>query len=186
MIDPPWPIKWNYSKTLKTKQLQYKTMPISEIIQLPIDSIIDSDCLLLMWVTNAFLPEGLGIIRHWKFHYEKLFTWCKTNGMGGHPRNATEHIIMATRGNYPKKLGKHDQAIMNWIITPPQRKHSYKPKEIIDVLEKFTAEPRLELFAREKREGWDVWGDEVESDIEIKSKRGEYWRWPACTEKLMK
>lgn len=167
LMDPPWPIKWQHSDTLGMKQLQYQTLPISEIMQLPIDSLAHQHCLLLMWVTNEFLPEGLGIVRHWKFQYEKLYTWCKNNGMGAHPRNATEHIIIASRGCPPKLRGRNDSAILNWINLPVTNRHSEKPKEIRHILEKFAPEPRLEMFARERRQGWDAWGNEFEPDVRI-------------------
>lgn len=164
-IDPPWPIRWQHNEGLRMKQLQYPTLPISEIMQLPIDSVAHADCLLLMWSTNEFLPEALGIVRHWKFQYEKLFTWCKNNGMGAHPRNATEHIVMATRGNPPKLRGRNDSMILNWVQLPVTGRHSEKPKEIRFIIEQFAPEPRLEMFARVRHPGWHVWGNEFKSDV---------------------
>ena len=161
--DPPWPIRWtrNINKNMPLRELDYSTMPISEICNFPIREIADDDCVLFMWTTNEFLPEALGIIRNWRFRYEKLHTWCKNNGMGGHPRNATEHIIIAKRGN-PKPLrGKHDKALMNWMCLPVKQKHSQKPNEFRKIIEKLYGGNKIELFARQKTEGWDVWGNEV-------------------------
>lgn len=166
LMDPPWPIKWQHSDTLGMKQLQYQTLPISEIMQLPIDSLAHQHCLLLMWVTNEFLPEGLGIVRHWKFQYEKLYTWCKNNGVGGRPRNATEHFIIATKGTPPRQFDRHESALLNWIELPRGR-HSEKPREFYPIVESFTLGPRIELFARRRQPGWAVWGNEIPNDVEL-------------------
>lgn len=164
--DPPWPIKWNASAAIGKKHIEYMTMPISEICALDVRSIADDDCTLFMWTTNAFLPEALGVVKHWRFHYKLLYTWCKNNGMGGRPRNATEHMIIATRGE--PKTDRHDAAILNWLEHPRTR-HSEKPQAIRKVVEAISPEPRIELFARKAPEGWDVWGNEVESHIELAS-----------------
>ena len=167
LMDPPWPIKWNAASSIGKKNLQYQTLPISEIIAIPVDELAAEHCRLLMWVTNSFLPEGLGIIRLWKFHYDKLFTWCKNNGMGGHPRNATEHLIIASRGE-PQMRGRNDSMILNWLECPRTSKHSEKPDALRHVFEKFSPEPRIELFARQRHPGWDAWGNEMASDVDMK------------------
>lgn len=166
LADPPWPIKWKSSKKIGKKHLEYPIMTIGEICELPIYTIADEDCTLFLWSTNAFLPEALGILRHWKFQYKMLFTWCKNNGMGGRPRNATEHMIIALRGE--PKFDRHSQAILNWIELPRTPRHSQKPDEIRKIVEEISPSPRIELFARQKTQGWDVWGNEVENDIELK------------------
>lgn len=168
--DPPWPIRWIGGKELKIKPLEYPTLPVSEIGLLNVKSIADDHSRLFMWTTNAFLPEALGIVRLWGFHYDKLWTWCKPSNMGGHPRNATEHVIEATRGSLGQALGKNDSATNNWFLASKSR-HSKKPPNVRDFIEKcYPNVSKIELFAREKTEGWDVWGNEVESDINLESK----------------
>jgi N6-adenosine-specific RNA methylase IME4 len=147
--------------------MAYQTLPIAEIAQLPIEELADEHCLLLMWTTNQFLPEALGLVRLWKFQYDKLFTWCKNNGMGGTPRNATEHLILASRGRPGKPETQGASMVLNWIKLPRTNRHSEKPKELRYIIEKFTAEPKIELFARARHPGWDAWGNEVESDVEL-------------------
>ena len=170
--DPPWPIKWvaSSNKRVGMKPLEYPTLPISEICLLPIkEKIADDNSKLFLWTTNAFLPEALGVVRAWGFHYDKLWTWCKPTCSGGHPRNATEHLIEAVRGSVPKALTSHDKATNNWFIASTNR-HSKKPKEIRDFIEKlYPNTNKIELFAREKIDGWDIWGNELENDIEIKN-----------------
>jgi site-specific DNA-methyltransferase (adenine-specific) len=117
-----------------------------------------------MWTTNAYLPESLGVLRHWRFQYKMLFTWCKNNGMGGHPRNATEHMIIATRGE--PASDRHASATLNWI-EHPRIGHSVKPEVFRQTIERISPAPRIELFARQRVSGWDAWGNEVESDIDL-------------------
>ena len=164
LADPPWPIKWSHSDAIRTRHLEYNTLPISEICALDVRKLALDDCTLFLWTTNSFLPEALGVVRHWGFHYKMLFTWCKRNGMGGHPRNATEHIVIATRGQ--PKGDRHAPALLNWICESAS-KHSAKPEVIRGMIERISPAPRLELFARSKWHGWDAWGDEIQSDLDV-------------------
>ena len=166
--DPPWPIKWQNSNTVSGfKCLQYPTMPISDMCNLPIQSISDDGCKCFIWTTNYFLPEGLGLLKSWGFQYDKLWTWCKPTGAGGHPRNSTEHIIEGTRG-FIKTIGTFGvSATNNWFLSP-KGKHSVKPEIARKMIERFYPNSnKIELFARQKTEGWHVWGNEVESDITL-------------------
>ena len=150
--DPPYPTKWGGSPYIGTKPLSYSTMTIAEICALPVKSIADDCSKLFIWTTNHFLPETLGIIKYWGFQYDKLWTWCKPTGAGGHPRNATEHLVMATRGDIPT-IGRHIKAINNWIIAPTS-KHSEKPQVFMDEIERlYPNTTKIELFARRKRMG---------------------------------
>lgn len=164
LADPPWPIKWG-GGTVGLKNLSYNTMTIAEIAEMPIKEITDHDCMLYMWTTNAFLPEALGIVRIWGFEYKGLWTWCKNNGMGGHPRNATEQLIIAQKGNI-KSIGRHEKATLNWF-EHPRLKHSEKPEYFRQKIKDFTPEPRLELFARTKTDGFDAFGNQINSDVFI-------------------
>jgi len=166
MADPPWPIKWQGGKTMGLHNLEYPTLAVAEIAEFPVRKLADNDCTLILWVTNQFLPDGLALTRLWGFNYEKLFTWCKNNGVGGRPRNATEHFIIATRGTPPRAGDKHDSALLNWAEFPRGR-HSEKPLEFYSIIESFTQPPRIELFARRRQTGWAVWGNELSSDIEL-------------------
>lgn len=157
--DPPWPIRWNGNAGIQTRELDYPTMPIAEITQMPIRNMAHPEgCTLFLWTTNEFLPEALSITRAWGFSYEMLYTWCKNNGMGGHPRNATEHMIIARRGT-PKRGDRHMPMTLNWGNYQLGR-HSEKPAAVRDMIERITDGPRIELFARERPLGWDVWGNE--------------------------
>lgn len=167
MADPPWPIKWAQSKHIGTLELQYPVIPVAEIGSMNIKQICDNDCRLFLWTTNEFLPEAIWVCRLWGFRYRMLLTWCKPTGLGGDPRIATEHIVLGYRG-HPKRVGdRHNKQVLNWWMLSRTNKHSEKPTEIINTLTAITEEPRIELFARRKRQGWAAWGDEVESDIDL-------------------
>jgi site-specific DNA-methyltransferase (adenine-specific) len=166
--DPPWPNKWQGSASIGTRPLSFPTLTIAEICSLPVKLIADDLSNLYLWTTNQFLPEALGVVRFWGFHYRMLWTWCKNNGIGGHPRNATEHIVIASRGA-TVSIGRHEAATLNWFIHPHMRRFGEKPGVIRELIERFSPEPRIELFARNKHQGWDAWGDEIKSDIELSS-----------------
>lgn len=166
VADPPWPLKWRMSPGVGTRHLDYSTMPIAEIAELPIREWAADDCALYLWTTNGFLPEALGLVRIWRFEYQMLWTWCKPTGMGAHPRNATEHIVIATRGPVRQKLDRREPQTLNWLCAPTEG-HSIKPDAFLDLIERISHGPYLELFARRQRLGWDTWGDEALEHITL-------------------
>lgn len=164
--DPPYPIKWRGSNSIGTKPLVYPTMTLMELAQLPIKDIAEDCSKLFLWTPNGFLPEALGLLKFWGFQYDKLWTWCKKTGAGGHPRNATEHLIESSRGAL-RSIGRHKRAVNNWFIAST-RGHSTKPEEARKLIEYcYPNVTKIELFARERVLGWDTWGNEVESDIDL-------------------
>jgi N6-adenosine-specific RNA methylase IME4 len=97
----------------------------------------------------------------WGFKPRSVFTWIKPRlGLGVYLRNATEHVLLGTRGRAPVL----HNAQPNWMFAPLQG-HSHKPEELYDVIERVSPGPYLELFARRRRPNWDAWGDEIDSDI---------------------
>ena len=160
MADPPYPIKWIGSSSIGTRHIDYPTMPISEISLLPVKDLAEDCSKLFIWTTNSFLPETLGIIKHWGFTYDKLWTWCKRTGAGGHPRNATEHLIEASRGAL-KSLSRHEKPYNNWFIAK-KGIHSQKPEEARQIIEYcYPNTKKIELFARKKTAGWDYFGNQI-------------------------
>ncbi len=165
-LDPPYPIKWQASDSIGTKPLSYPTMTMVELTELPIKQIAEDCSNLYLWTTNQFLPEALGLVRVWGFQYRMLWTWCKNNGIGGHPRNATEHILIASRGA-TKSIGKHEKATLNWL-EHRRLGHSEKPDIFRQLIERFSPEPRIELFARKVFDGWDTWGNQTEKEKQVR------------------
>ncbi len=171
--DPPWQYKV-YSKRGKSRSAEshYKTMSIEDICKLPVEKIADKDSVLFMWITFPTLKEGLKVIEEWGFKYKTVaFVWIKQNrktpslfwSMGFWTRANAEICILATRGN-PKRIS----ARVHQVIISPIEEHSKKPDETRKrIIELVGDIPRIELFARQKVEGWDTWGDEVECDIDL-------------------
>ena len=156
LADPPWAIRWQGNSSIGTKPLAYPTMTMVELVDFgeKVKSISEDCSKLFMWTTNGFLPEAIGLLKHWGFQYDKLWTWCKPTGAGGHPRNATEHLIEASRGAL-KSIGRHESPKNNWIQAPTKG-HSTKPELMREVIEYcYPNYSKIELFARRKVEGWD-------------------------------
>ena len=151
---------------------KYKTMSLAQIATLPISSITDKDCCLFLWVTFPKLQDGIEIIRTWGFDYKSCaFVWVKTNknsmglfwGMGRWTRSNAEICLLGTKG-YPKRL----DASVHQIVMNSVQNHSHKPDIVRNLIVQLLGDlPRIELFACKKVMGWDCWGNEVESDIEL-------------------
>lgn len=175
VADPPWPYPEGFptqSRTpgvwegdVRSKPLPYASMRLAEIAALPVASLADSDCRLFLWATNRYLPAALDIARGWGFAYKQLLTWQKRDGnMGGSVApNSAEFLVVAVRGN-PPRLAKMPASV---ITTASPKRHSAKPPIWQDYIEMVSPGPYLEMFARRHRLGWHVWGNEVESSIEM-------------------
>lgn len=150
----------------------YSCMSIKELCALPVKDISHQNAVLLMWVTMPMLEVSFEVIKAWGFKYKTCaFTWVKTNkdgsiymGMGRHTRANAEICLLATRG---KGIPRISASIKNTHLFT-RGKHSAKPFQFREMITSLYGEsPKVELFAREKTEGWDVWGNEVESDIKL-------------------
>jgi len=170
--DPPWDIKtggdghWGL-KNGKSR-LPYPSMTIDEIKKLNIKQLINKDCKLFLWTVNKYLKESLDIMKEWGFKYSTTIVWCKKPngiGFGGTFSLTTEYLLFGVKGKVESSK-RHDTT---WWLEK-RGKHSVKPNKFRRIIEEsFPSDNKLELFARQKTEGWDVWGNEVESDIELNS-----------------
>jgi len=116
---------------------------------------------LWLWVTNAGLHVGKTVMDAWGFSYCSCLTWIKPKfGLGQYLRNQTEHLLFGIRGKAPILFRGQG----TWFYAPVQE-HSHKPEEQYAIIERCSPGPYLELFARRRRPRWDVWGDEVSSDV---------------------
>jgi len=166
---------WGYNSSMEGDRgvlNHYGVMKVSDIKNLPIKELADKDCVLFMWVTMPKLNECFDVIKSWGFEYKTVgFTWVKLNknkptpfmGMGRWTRANAELCLIATKGK-PSRIS----ASVRSIIETPIERHSKKPNEVRDrIVELMGNLPRIELFAREKADGWDSWGNEIESDITL-------------------
>lgn len=177
--DPPWSYgdALSMSDVKRSSGAHYETMTVSQICGLGGFGTVAGfesyrDSFLWLWITNPFLLDGTGarVCRAWGFEPSQIITWVKGRiakdalvsqlGMGHFTRGVTEHLILATRGR-PKKLIL-DKGVPNVFIAPRAR-HSQKPAEAYQLIERTTPGPYVELFARQSRENWRVWGHEVPS-----------------------
>ena len=171
--DPPWRYKVYSKKGLgRSAESHYPTMSLEDIKALPIGELAAKDCALFMWITFPCMQEAFQVLEAWGFEYKTTaFVWIKQNrvsdslfwGMGYWTRANAELCILATKG-HPKRAspGVH-QVIMSHI-----EEHSKKPEEARNRIVQLMGDvPRIELFARQSPEGWDVWGNEVECSITL-------------------
>ncbi|MGH4012992.1 MAG: MT-A70 family methyltransferase [Pseudonocardiaceae bacterium] len=163
LADPPWDVQ---QKGSRGAERHYPLMSLERIKAMPVGELAAENAHLWLWVTNAALREGYDVAAAWDFEVRSPLTWVKLRlGMGTYLRNATEHLLFATRGKSPVNF--HSQP--TWINAPVQD-HSHKPEEQYAVIERISSGPYLELFARRRppsRADWCVWGNEIDSDIRI-------------------
>jgi len=173
--DPPWSYRDKRDKHPRLcggASAHYNTMTIEEIKNLPINKLADDNCMLFIWVTFPNLQGGLDVIKAWGFTYKTLgFSWIKTNkkngkpffGIGYYTKSNCEVCLIGVKGKPIVVSNK-----VSSVIIAPREEHSKKPDIVRDKIVELCGDlPRIELFARQKAEGWDVWGNEVESDIHI-------------------
>lgn len=175
--DPPWQYKVYSKKGLgRSAESHYPTMELEEIQALPVGELADNDCILFMWTTIPLLKECFSVMQAWGFAYKTVaFVWIKQNkksdslfwGMGHWTRANAELCMLATKGRPKRKSAGVHQVIISHI-----EEHSKKPDIVRSRIVKLAGDlPRVELFAREKADGWDAWGNEVDCDIEIEGYR---------------
>ena len=162
--DPPWNERGG-GKIKRGADRHYPLMRTEDIFHLPVKNIADNNSHLYLWVTNNFLPIGLEVMYAWGFDYKTTITWVKDRfGLGQYYRGQTEHCLFGVRGMIPYKIidGKRQQGTT--VIHAPRQKHSQKPIEMRQLIERVSDREgfsKIELFARQKIEGWDAWGNEV-------------------------
>jgi N6-adenosine-specific RNA methylase IME4 len=160
LADPPWDIQQHGHLGASE---HYPLMRLSRIKSLPVADLAADDAHLWLWVTNATLRVGYDVMEAWGFVPRSPLTWIKPRlGLGNYLRNATEHLILGTRGRAPVQF----RAQPTWMFAPLQD-HSHKPEEQYAVIERTSAGPYLELFARRRQSGWDAWGNQIDSDVSI-------------------
>ena len=171
--DPPW-YEQGGGKIKRGADRHYNLMQTRRIIELPIQQHIDDNAHLYLWTTNNFLKDGLKVMDEWGFKYKTMITWVKDRfGLGQYYRGQTEHCLFGVKGSLPYKIidGKRQQGVT--VISAKRTKHSAKPIEMLQMIEKVSYPPYLELFARpnislfNEKQDWDLWGNEVDNKIKI-------------------
>jgi N6-adenosine-specific RNA methylase IME4 len=186
VVDPPWAFTFSTRKSESgnngwrgSTDRHYRNMTAQELRDLPVPLIAAADSVLWLWSVNALLDDAMSLMQHWGFEYKNTLTWAKitrqgtpATGMGFWMRGATEHLLLGVKGK-PKPLRRNQptwfptEAGENFetgdtLFTAPPGKHSAKPDEAYRIIETLTPGPRADIFARERRDGWTCWGDEVQ------------------------
>lgn len=175
--DPPWDYggKMQFDKSSKSADkidlnrnifissanFKYPTVKTKDLMKIPIYEIAENDCLLFMWVTNPHLDQGIELGKAWGFEYRTVaFVWDKMNhNPGQYTLSYCELCLVFKRGKIPRPRGARN---IKQLIRVPRGDHSEKPIEVVNNIEEmFPEQSKIELFARKKNKGWDVWGLDV-------------------------
>ncbi len=153
--DPPW--QYDNSGLKTSAENQYPTMPLEEICALPIRKLAEDTTVLFLWATNPLLPEALKVVESWGFKYKTNLVWIKGSGagIGWFEKSAHEILIIATKENTP-----HPKERPVSYFEAQRTIHSQKPEIAYQIIESMYPGNKVELFARNSREGWDSWGNE--------------------------
>lgn len=158
--DPPW--SYNDKLDLDCSggaEKHYNTMPLDEIAALPIERIAEKNAVLFLWTTNPLIFDSKQIFEAWGFTYKSMFIWDKVKtGMGHYNSVRHEMLLICTRGSCTPDTPRMFDSVQS---IERSSNHSEKPQEFREIIETLYAGEKIELFARVKREGWDVWGNEV-------------------------
>ena len=151
----------------------YDTMSIKEMCEIPVKNITAENSVLFMWTTDAHLEEAMKVINAWGFKYKTIgFVWNKKTNkgnqvcfMGKWTMKGSEICLLATKGKAHSMIQKNN---VRQLVEAERQKHSKKPDEVRNrIVELLGNRPRLEMFCRESKQGWDVWGNEVDNSITI-------------------
>lgn len=177
--DPPWQFTDKCNSGKRGACHKYPVMKLADLKALPVPTLAAKDCLLAMWWVSAMPKEAIELAEAWGFEVKVMlgFDWVKVTetgkpafGMGHYTRAGAEACLFAVKGG-PKIVNRS----VRQVITSPLRKHSQKPDEARDRLVQMLGDvSRIELFARERFEGWEAFGNQVEGSIELKPKASQF------------
>src|SRR5947208_3079495 len=170
LIDPPWRFTNRTGKVApEHKRLRrYETMRFAEIAALPVGEIAAEKSHLYLWSPNALLAEALDVMKAWGFKYKTNLVWYKVRkdggpdgrGVGFYFRNVTELLLFGVKGHL-RTLAPGRRQVN--ILMSRKEEHSKKPDQVYDLIERCSPGPYLELFARQRVDGWSQWGDQIDS-----------------------
>jgi len=169
LADPPWeqPLVGPFKKRRNGRRavLPYPTLPIGSIAAMPVAKLAADDAHVWLWTTNATLRAGFEVLDAWGFKFLAPVTWVKPSGCGAWFVHRTQTLLFGYRGKL-RMDARFRPTVLAGSVKPGE--HSRKPPSSYELVEAVSPGPRLELFARSHRAGWSVWGNEVESDIELR------------------
>lgn len=158
LADPPWSYGNTQPDYHPEQRDHYPVMTLDAICALPVKSMVMDNAVLFLWVTSPILEDAFEVIGAWGFEYKASFVWDKVAHNMGH-YNSVRHelLLVCTRGACQPDVRK----LFDSVVTEERTEHSRKPAVFYEIIETlYTSGPYLELFARGRREGWDVHGFE--------------------------
>lgn len=184
VADPPWPMAWrggagrrrngrgeiHVNGVATVRELPYPTLSIDAIAALPVRDLAEDDAHLYLWTPDRFAFDGSAarVAEAWGFTPQRFIVWRKTGfGLGTFPRPQHELLLVCKRGRLPfaiRNAGSVHQWKLRYHVDAAgrtRRLHSGKPDGALDLIERASPGPYLELFARRQRLGWDTWGDQA-------------------------
>ncbi|MHA1287760.1 MAG: MT-A70 family methyltransferase [Candidatus Thorarchaeota archaeon] len=162
LADPPWRYDFAVSKTRRIEN-QYPTMEIEDICDLKPETA--DDAILFLWATAPKLLEAIKVMKEWGFTYKTNIVWIKDKiGMGYYARSQHELLLIGTKGKISPPIPENRKSS---IINGKRTKHSKKPPIVHSYIERMYPDGIfMEMFARDRREGWGAWGNEVPKTIQ--------------------
>jgi N6-adenosine-specific RNA methylase IME4 len=171
VADPPWALEWNANVgngRSGRKGLPYSTMTVEEIASLAVPDLACGDAHLWLWTTHGFLWDAPRVALSWGFRPTYMLTWAKPGlGVGARFRHTCEYLLFCERGAQLPITRRDLPTHFTW----PRGEHSVKPEAFYDLVESVSPTPRLELFARRARLGWDYAGDGSLGTVQISGLR---------------
>jgi len=170
LADPPWQFMNKTGKVAPEHRrlTRYATLSTQAICDIAVQDYVAQRAHLYLWVPNALLPDGLKVMHAWGFQYKSNIVWQKVRkdgepdgrGVGFYFRNTTELLLFGVRGKDARTLDPGRSQVN--VIKTRKQEHSRKPDEQYDLIERCSWGPRLEMFARGSRQGWETFGDQSE------------------------
>lgn len=169
--DPPWDYKGQKQHTGKRGKdsggaiNHYPTMKLKDLKEMKsfIQDLTDENCLLFMWTSSPHLDQAIELLKHWGFKWSTIaFVWDKQRvNPSFYTMSQIEIVLLGKKGKIPQPRGARN---VRQFISELRGKHSAKPNEIRKRIEQmFPTQRKIELFARQRAEGWDSWGNEIKT-----------------------
>lgn len=154
VVDPPW----QFRRQSERIRPHYGLMDLEAIKHFPLADMAAEDSHLYLWVPNAMISEGYEVMKAWGFKYKTMVVWIKKQmGMGNYYRNCTEPVLFGVKGRLPPL--RRD---VRTYFAADRRQHSRKPDLFYQIVESMSPGPRIDVFSRESRAGWDQWGNQCD------------------------
>lgn len=173
VADPPWEYPEGFNGWGKRRPLGYEQMTLKALMDLPVRDLLEREGYIFLWATNRYLPAALSLVRHWGFTYRQTLTWDKGevgSGLGGMFATSSEFIVIAQHirsGTNAHGRRTNGERVPTSVFRWPRGEHSAKPEAFLDLVERVSPGPYLELFARRQRLGWDTWGNEALEHVQL-------------------